>query len=276
MTNLNMNDLESFYFQNIDQLNTHYPGLTLKRLSDEFEDTFDKRAFLDQIKVGVPLEYINQNSYFYRSQFFVDQRVLIPRSESEILVEDVINYINALKVSSLKVAEVGVGSFALGLSVLIDLKIKVNFWGGDISQEALDVAQINLQRCEKEFKATHKITFKLSDRLESAPEMLDVIISNPPYIRDVADREGVHSNVDSYEPHIALYLKDEIYDAWFDSFFRECSIKLKKDGAFFMEGHEDTLESLKLVAQKYFEDVVLKKDYTNRLRFLYAKGIKNG
>jgi len=272
--------IHGYFSERQDQLEVHYPGIKVDRILSEFCEFYKlkdsevyidvKREFFELLNQGFPLEYIQKNAYFYRSNFFVDQSVLIPRYETEILVEDSIQYIDKHYKEGFKVAEVGTGSFCIGLSIAIDIERPIYIWGGDIDQSALEVSQINLFRLKSKINRKTQIDLVCSDRLDKAVEEFDFIVSNPPYIKIVLDRDGVHEQTNKYEPHIALYLEDDIFIKWFEDFFLEVSGKLKPDGAFFMEGHEDSLEKLKTIAGKYFKKAELKNDYTNRKRFLYA------
>ncbi|WP_300583625.1 PQQ-dependent sugar dehydrogenase, partial [uncultured Pseudoalteromonas sp.] len=142
--------------QNQTELQKNYPGITLRRLKQDYELAADKQKFLKDVLQGRPLEYIIENSFFYRSDFYVDSRVLIPRSESEILVESLINIELEFKEKQISVCEIGVGSFALGLSYLIDSKKEVSFTGTDISEAALSVAHINKEKHRNKISG-HKI-----------------------------------------------------------------------------------------------------------------------
>ncbi len=272
--------ISEYYLKYQKDLCESYPGLGEKRLLEEFchfhsvrdTDVYIKRSeiFFDSIEQGVPLEYINQNSFFYRSNFFVDENVLVPRSETEILVEDSLNYIKQNYHRDFRIAEVGTGSFCVGLSIAIDFLAPLYIWGGDISPEAIEVSKINLFRLRNKIPAETKIELAVSDRLENASGAFDFIVSNPPYIRKLEDKEGVHTQAHLFEPHLALYLDDQVFDSWFDDLFKEVSEKLSKGGAFFMEGHEDSLLQLQQIAMKYFSKAEVKKDYTGRDRFLHA------
>lgn len=272
--------LKEFFHVHKSVLESKYPGIKYKRFLEEFceyenvgpKDYFskEKSKFLEEISIGKPIEYIQNKAYFYRSMFYVDERVLIPRFETEILVEDTLSWINKESKNVLRIAEVGTGSFAIGISILMDVKKKLQFCGGDISREALDVSEINLFRHKQVVSHHHDVSLFLSDRLENFSGSFDCIVSNPPYIRLIEDKEGVHQQAHLYEPHVALYLDDAKFDSWFDYFFKEASAKLHTNGAFFMEGHEDSLLHLQSLALKYFKKVNLKNDYTNRLRFLHA------
>lgn len=221
----------------------------------------------------MPLEYIVQSAFFYKSEYFVDNRVLIPRSETEILVEEAIQMINSRLEEVITICEVGVGSGAIGLSVLQDIpKKEVHFIGTDISSDAIDVFNINQFRHKFKIPPQHKIKTLLSDRLVDVSGKMDFIISNPPYIKESADRHLVHSQVEMFEPEVALFLPDDEYEKWFLTFFHQVKEHLKIGGTFMMEGHEDHLENLKKHAKTIFNsEVEIKNDYTQRPRFLILR-----
>ncbi len=261
--------LKEFFEQNQTELQKNYPGITLRRLKQDYELAADKQKFLKDVLQGRPLEYIIENSFFYRSDFYVDSRVLIPRSESEILVESLINIELEFKEKQISVCEIGVGSFALGLSYLIDSKKEVSFTGTDISEAALSVAHINKEKHRNKISG-HKIKLVETDRLNDIDNEFHIIFTNPPYIKE-SQIIDVHLQTQKYEPHIALFLSDENYSQWFDKLFSQVNSQLKKQGHFIMEGHEDNLEQLRDLAQQYFYDVKLIKDYTDRYRFLTGR-----
>lgn len=271
--------VQDFYSKHSSFLEKTYPGISPSILQVHFEE-FSKtksgdftqtksEAFFEEVLVGRPLEYIKREKFFYRSPFYVDERVLIPRNETEILVDDSVSFLKRLKKEEVHFVEVGVGSFALSLSVLIDINQRANLIGTDISKDALDVANINLFRNRNKIHPESKIELKLCDRLKEIQGSFDFIVSNPPYIKTSA-KDLVHTSVLKTEPGVALFLEDEDYDKWFEELFASCSRLLNESGAFYMEGHEDTLEDLEKIADKYFTKTKLKNDYTGRLRFLYC------
>lgn len=272
--------VQNYYIKHQKNLLEHYPGLSTQRLLHEYTWSQNSRLdearvkvdqkFWSQLKEGIPLEYMTQNAFFYRSNFLVNKHVLIPRKETEILVEDSIQFIQEHYTPQMKIAEIGVGSFCIGLSILIDFQKPLTYWGGDISEEALDVAYINQFRLNSKLLPTHTINLIKNDRLNDVTAKFDLIVSNPPYIKREHDAKNVHLQTHNFEPHVALYLKDELYNEWFEALFKQCTERLNENGAFFMEGHEDNLNELSKLAEKYFSKVELKNDYTKRLRFLYC------
>lgn len=275
----NLQELKEFFETHQAHLENHYPGINfsifksfaLKSLRAREKDIFvsTESQFFEKTLEGIPLEYITQSKYLYRSNFFVDGRVLIPRSESEILIDDALSFVKKCGPSRPRVAEVGIGSFALGLSILIDSNKPIDFWGGDISKHALEVARINLYRQRFKINPASTIELSLSDRLEKSTKFFDLIISNPPYIKE-SQTAGVHAQVLNFEPKLALFLPDSEHDKWFMDFLKSSYDKLNKQGAFFLEGHEDNLQSLQEMAMTMFKKVEVKNDYTGRARFLHC------
>lgn len=219
---------------------------------------------------GVPFQYINKNAYFYKSEFYVDERVLIPRSETEILVEKAVEEIKKLPQDEVVIYEVGVGPGPIGLSVLQEITDKkIHFIGTDISDDALDVFRINHFKLSYKIPSQHIIEVQKTDRLNGLQRKADVILSNPPYIKKVADRSLVHQQVLQYEPEVALFLEDDPYLDWFREFFNQVESLINKNGYFIMEGHENHLADLESLGQQIFSGPpMIQKDYTNRNRFL--------
>jgi release factor glutamine methyltransferase len=260
--------LKKFFLENEKDLLNNYPGLKFKRLNEElteFNPECDElfHSFCDQLKSGKPLEYITHKAYFYKDEFYVDENVLIPRCETEILVE--IAAQKTKKVFSgkqVKIIDLGTGSGAIILSYLSEIK-NAEAFASDISEEALNVARKNAEFLKKE------VHFLKADRLNMEEGDFDVILFNPPYIKRDSDFENVHHQVREYEPHVALFLNDAEYDEWFREFFTQLKEKLKYPGIFMMEGHEDHLENLKNLAKEMgFDNAEIIKDYGQVPRFL--------
>ena len=272
--------VNSYFELNETILSSSYPGITKHKLLQEFLNYSHLKAheiYLGQsskfflfLKEGYPLEYIQRSSYFYKSNFYVDKNVLIPRSETEILVEDSINFITKKYHDTFSIAEIGVGSFCIGLSILAEVNKSLIFEGYDICTKAIDIANVNYFRLSSKINPLSKVLLSLNDRLENINTKYDFIVSNPPYIKLNIDKIQVHDKVDQYEPSVALYIDDDKYTSWFEEFFKQVSNCLLDGGAFFMEGHEDHLKRLESIAKKYFNKTEIKKDYTHRDRFLHS------
>lgn len=222
-------------------------------VSTELQDCFLK---------GVPFPYLLGEAEFYGHKFFVSPDVLIPRPETEQLVDLIVNSRKKYQ----HVLDVGTGSGVILLS-LLDQNVAKMGLGLDLSVAALKVAQVNRERLRLE----QRCEFRLSDRLEKASGQFDLIVSNPPYIKEKTHRALVHESVDQFEPKMALYLPDEDYQTWFREFFMEVKKHLLAGGLFMMEGHElelkDQAQMLRTVG---FNQVKLIQDFSGRDRFLEA------
>lgn len=210
---------------------------------------------------GVPFPYLLENSEFYHQDFYINNSVLIPRPETEYLVDIIAKeFKNKVK----RILDIGTGSGVIVLS-LVSHGVGQTGVGVDISDEALEVAKINCQKLGLE----KKVTLMKSDRLSRVEGSFDLMVSNPPYIKASSHKKLVHQNVDLYEPHRALYLPDDYYVLWFEDFFAEIRSHLK--GTFFMEGHELEVENqAKMLSKLGFTSVEVLNDMSGTKRYLRA------
>jgi release factor glutamine methyltransferase len=288
---------ENFFNEKKASLSKSYPGLSVNRLKMEIEsfalqkqvnvdELFSNQyvpsgtnpitRFFDSLNKGYPLEYIRERAYFYKSEFSVDPNVLIPRNETEILVEkgaEVLRDWVRKSDETLRVLDIGTGSGAIIISLLQEIDRPIIAYATDISKEALIIARRNFFNLRFTIPRESSLNLICTDRMEDlSDEKFHLIVSNPPYIKELEDREFVHGQVDKHEPHLALYLKDEDYIDWFKVLFKQVSTALYEEGIFIMEGHEDHLEELSQVCLSFgFKSVEVLNDYTNRNRFLLAK-----
>ena len=161
---------------------------------DKVFSTYKYRV--DELQKGRPIQYIIGNVNFYGNILEVNDDVLIPRFETEQLVENTINKINELFPNQkIDLIDLGTGSGAIGLSIKKKLN-QVNVTLLDISEKAMDVAKRNAKNLNLDVK------FIINDMLENLSNQYDVIISNPPYIKNDEEIEDIVKN---NEPHLALY-----------------------------------------------------------------------
>jgi release factor glutamine methyltransferase len=271
--------VEKFYQTHCELLHLNYPGLKVSRLLDEYlyysqkksDETYlgEGQHFFNEVLAGKPLEYICQNKFFYKSNFFVNEDVLIPRSETEILADYALQKIKTSHYR--QICEVGVGSGCLILTLAMECEHKLDLLGTDISREALAVAKINYMRHKHSIPQGTTCEFRQNDRLQNMTQKFDLIVTNPPYIHQQKDRSKVHHQVLKYEPAQALFLADDNYWDWFDIFFQQIASCLNVGGTLLMEGHEDHLARLATMASQYFQQIQIHKDYQNLDRFLEGK-----
>lgn len=155
-----------------------------------------------------PLEYLTNRVSFYSREFYIDEGALIPRPETELLIDEVLAHVN--HDGELRIVEVGVGSGIISILLALHLP-HARFIAVDISPRALSVARRNIES----FGLSDRIELREGDLLNCVSEKIDVLVSNPPYIAHDASLE---SNL-SYEPQNALFggtIGDEIIQRLLD------------------------------------------------------------
>jgi len=163
-----------------------------RQLAPEQEKTF--WHLIERRLNGEPTAYITGHREFYGLDFYVDPRVLIPRPESELLVEMTLNLAQNRAVSS--IAEIGTGCGAVAISLTLNLP-QAEIYATDISASALDVALLNCQR----HGVANRIRFLHGDMLDPLPEPVDLIIANLPYVKE---QELLSISPLIFEPQLAL------------------------------------------------------------------------
>ena len=147
------------------------------------------------LEEGKPLQYVIGNVNFYGNKFYINENVLIPRFETEELVEHTTNYIKKFFTEPVDIIDLGCGSGVIGLT--LEQKVSTNSVDLiDISENALEVTKINKE------KLNSKANLIQSDMFENITKKYDVIISNPPYIKTTEEIEDIVLN---NEPHLALF-----------------------------------------------------------------------
>ncbi len=156
------------------------------------------RTWVERRRAHEPLEYIFNKVSFYSQTFFIAQGALIPRPETELLIDKVLERVDAGR--PLRLCEVGVGSGAVSI-VLAQHLPKAAIVAVDISEDALSIAAKNVEA----FGLSERITLRKSDLLDAVDEPIDVLVSNPPYVAKDADLEP---NL-AFEPDLALFGGDD-------------------------------------------------------------------
>ena len=221
--------------------------------SDRYEDGI---KLLEQ---GFPVQYIIGDVDFYGNKIIVNENVLIPRFETELLVEKTIKLINKYFDKRIDILDIGTGSGCIAIT--LDKEIDSNVDGVDISEEALSVAKEN-----NKFNNTN-VNFYQSDVFSNVNNKYDVIISNPPYI---AYDEEIMDIVYNNEPHTALFAdNDGLY--FYDKILRECSNYLNDKFVIAFEIGYKQGNLIKELAYKYLSDVlvIVEKDYSDKDRFVF-------
>lgn len=240
-----------------------HPGLTPQVLQQELDGRApEERANVQrQLQLGVPLAYALRSRFFYRAEFHVDQRVLIPRMESELMLQILRD---RWRGHYRTLVDVGTGSGCLGLSCAMEFSRLRRVILTDNSPTAVQVAALNREKLRYRLPPHCQIELRHGHCLEEIPRA-DIVIANPPYI---ADTDRVHPQVLQYEPHSALFPQGDYWD-WYRNFFARITEALSRGGVLAMEGESEYLPELAtlLNAPKW----ELLRDLTGRTRFLWAE-----
>lgn len=216
---------------------------------------------IKKYKLGIPVQYIVGNVDFYGNIIEVNESVLIPRFETEELVDLVIKRLKNRH--NLDIVDLGTGSGCIAITLAKNLDCHVD--AVDISASALEVAKKNANNNHV------NIEFYFGDMLKPLSKKYDVIISNPPYI---AYGEEIMKIVKDNEPHIALYAdNDGLY--YYEKILSNCKKYLKKDGLIIFEIGCSQAEKIASLAHRFLNcDVVIEKDLQNKDRFVFIS-LKN-
>ena len=226
-------------------------------------DEEDLKEILQELKKGKPYQQILGHTEFYGNRFFVDENVLIPRPETEELLEITIQRLKNLKIKKLKILDVGTGSG------IIPITLKKHFPDAevsamDISEKALEIAQKNA-----DFHKT-KINFIQADYLNTNLTVnYDVIISNPPYI-GIDENAEIEESVKGFEPNIALFSPTSDALIFYRKIAKDADKFLNEKGMIFLEINQKLgNETLELF--KNFSESELVKDLSGNDRFVIGK-----
>lgn len=214
---------------------------------------------IKRLELGEPVQYIVGNVDFYRSNFKVNKYVLIPRFETEELVDKTIEYIKKYLPGKLDIVDLGTGSGCIAISLKKELDCNMD--AVDISKEALKVANKNAIYNKVD------ITFYEGDFLEPLNKKYDVIISNPPYINY---DEEIMDIVNKNEPHLALYADNQGL-ACYESILKECKNYLKEKSLLAFEIGYMQGEKIKRIVSNYLPEANIKieKDLSGKYRFVF-------
>lgn len=213
-----------------------------------------------------PVQYVLNEAWFYGMKLYVDENVLIPRPETEELLEWVRKDIRKSE-SELRILDIGTGSgcIALGLKKKLPL---AKLYASDVSEPALEVAKKNAMYLNEEIHFIHS-NILMNKAILELPKV-DIIISNPPYI-PFHDKAGMHSNVVLHEPHLALFVEDNDPLVFYNAIAHFAVTNLNRSGAVFVEIHEHMSNSVReLFIQKGFKNIELRKDLQGKERMVKA------
>ena len=220
------------------------------------------KNIVSELKKQRPVQYILGETTFYGLLFLVNENTLIPRPETEELVELIIESTNyELRNTKLKVLDIGTGSGCIAISLAKHLPTS-EVYAIDVSEEALTTAKKNaeLNKVAIDFISTNILDVVNLSAVAGLDKQFDIIVSNPPYVRNL-EKDEIKPNVLEYEPHLALFV-DDIDPLLFYRKIAELAIKnLNPNGKLYFEINQYLgKETIKLLEDFGFRNVELKKD----------------
>ena len=225
---------------------------------------------LEKLEQEIPIQYILGNAHFYGLEFEVNENTLIPRPETEELVEWIIQ--NNLKIEGfksrdfgIKILDIGTGSGCIAISLAKNLP-NAKVFAIDVSEKALETAKRNAS------KNNVKVTFLLKNILETEDleTQFDIIVSNPPYVRNL-EKEEIKKNVLEFEPHLALFVEDNDALIFYRKISELAQKNLSDNGQLYFEINQYLgTEMIQLLELKNFKNIELRKDIYDNDRMIYG------
>lgn len=235
---------------------------------------------LQRLQQHEPIQYIMNKTWFYGMELYVDPNVLIPRPETEELVQWIVDDVKASAknvfvrdsmeadvTDQLKILDVGTGSGCIALALKKAMP-KAEVWGCDVSEEALNVARRNGSTLNI------RVDFQGLNFLDEAQQVslptVNIIVSNPPYV-PLKDKVQMHANVVNHEPHTALFVPDNESLIFYEALVDFGKKRLYPNGTFYMEIHEEIgPDIVNLFKENGYDNVELRKDLQGKDRMIRA------
>ena len=228
------------------------------------EKLIELKFILEELTKNKPIQYITKNAYFYGLNFYVNEKVLIPRQETNELVDWVLMSVTHSK--PIKILDIGTGSGCIAITLKKNLPLSEVF-AIDISNEAIQVAQKNANDNEVEINFSQKNILEINDLKSN----FDIIISNPPYVRELEKLEMAPNVLDN-EPHLALFVPDNNPLLFYEKITEIALKNLTEDGMLFFEINQYlSAETKKMIENKGFKNVTLRKGLQENYRMILAK-----
>lgn len=250
----------------------HYLGFNRNEIQQRLNDNLNQSDLLKvydcakELLTGKPLQYVLKECWFYNHAFYVNEHVLIPRPETEELVSVILKE----EAHAKSFLDIGTGSGCIPVTIK-NILPGARVSACDISADALDVARFNSDKfhCSVNFLLVDILN---SDQaLKTLEDSYEVIISNPPYIKE-SEASTLAVNVINFEPHLALFVKDEDDILFYKKIIDLCRYKLERGGRLYFELNHLTAWLVKEYADKseLFASAEIFRDMSGNFRFMKA------
>ena len=259
-------EIESFFFILTEYLHN------LKRVDVALNPNFELseaevgkwNAILAQLQLEKPIQHITGEAWFYGLKFEVNENTLIPRPETEELVEWIIESWKSENQKRINVLDIGTGTGCIPITLKTNLP-QANVFAIDVSEMALEVARRNarLNKVEVNFIQANILEVEDLSKIQtsiSLPTNFDIIVSNPPYVRNL-EKQEIKKNVLDYEPHLALFVEDTDALLFYRKIAQLAIKNLSPNGLLFFEINQYLgKETVELLENLGFKNIELKKD----------------
>ena len=223
-------------------------------------------SILKELKKEIPIQYLLGKAHFYGLEFEVNENVLIPRPETEELVDWIIETKKSeVRSQNLRILDIGTGSGCIAISLAKNIP-NAQVFAIDVSEKALATAQKNAEMNQTEVHFIKTDILKTDDfeNLPTSnfqlPTQFDIIVSNPPYVRNL-EKEEIKKNVLDYEPHLALFVADDNALIFYRKIAELAQKNLAPNGQLFFEINQYLgKEMIVLLENMNFKNVELRKD----------------
>lgn len=221
---------------------------------------------LAQLKKETPIQYILGKTQFYGLEFEVNDNVLIPRPETEELVDWILSDYRTAEQSGSRILDIGTGSGCIAIALAKNLP-DARVSAVDVSKGALGMAKRNAERNDVDVDFIQKDILKT----DSLHQTFDIIVSNPPYVRELEKRE-IRKNVLEHEPHLALFVSDDDALLFYKKIADLAKNHLSANGKLYFEINQYLArETMDMLEQKGFSFLELRKDIYGNDRMILAK-----
>lgn len=261
-------EVESFFYLILEEKrNLKQIDLVLNPdLSFSDEEIKDWNILVTELKKEIPIQYLLGKTNFYGLDFEVNPNVLIPRPETEELVEWIIsNHLATQKNKSLKILDIGTGSGCIAISLAKNLP-EAQVFAIDVSEGALATAKRNAISNDVSVTFLHRNILETDDLMQE----FDVIVSNPPYVRNL-EKEEIKKNVLDNEPHLALFVADNDALIFYRKIAELAQKNLVKNGNLYFEINQYLgKETAELLENLGFKNIELRKDIYDNDRMIFC------
>ena len=231
---------------------------TSKEIEDQNYARF--KEISEQLKTGEPVQYILNEAWFLERKFYVDHNVLIPRSETEEIIDIVKQYAPNAR----SILDIGTGSGCIAVS--LSLAMPATVWAMDYDAQILKIAEKNAEYNEAEVEFFRD---NILNPMKNWGKPFDVIVSNPPYVK-ASEKKFMQKNVLDYEPDNALFVEDSNALQFYEAIKKYAQKNLSPTGVIIMEINEALGAETKKLFDSAYRSVKVIKDIHNKDRFVIA------